>query len=513
MPPEALREPQVFSSKADCFSWGVLAIQVMSRDIPAPGPQFEKVRGSHYQSGCTDVPVPEERRRQLHIAKIDMAHPLLQLAMNCLSHEDMRPSAGQLCTRIEHLKKSSRFTQSASGRRDSSADSLQQQVEKLVKENHSLRIAIEHKMVTMEAIGREMDNMRQELGQNKETRQQLKVELEESQKCVAELQAENTRLHVDGGTMGLLVQPQSSLSSLRWELRKKAPAIMTRGAAVADGHTAYFNPCFSNVVYSYELAPGSSEGVWSSLPVCPFQRFSLAIIKGKLTTIGGVRANKKCAILLSLSEQQWLKQYPNMPTERCDTTALVSGKTLVVAGGEGEQARKLGTVEVMNTQTEQWQSVTWQPCPISLASSTVCGGQLYLGGGFDKSMEEVHSVYTCSLTKLLTHPPRKSKSLSLGPRSENRIWRQIKELPVGGATLVTVRGQLLALGGRGKMSKQFTGVVHRYNLYEDSWEVISHMKMARSFCLAAVLSEDRLMAVGGHSLDKCVSSVELATVE
>ena len=46
MPPEALREPPVYSKKIDCFSFGVLQIQIMTRQFPDPGPAMQVVEDS-----------------------------------------------------------------------------------------------------------------------------------------------------------------------------------------------------------------------------------------------------------------------------------------------------------------------------------------------------------------------------------------------------------------------------------------------------------------------------------
>ena len=41
MPPEALREPPRYTKKLDCFSEGVILIQVCTRLWPEPGPRTE----------------------------------------------------------------------------------------------------------------------------------------------------------------------------------------------------------------------------------------------------------------------------------------------------------------------------------------------------------------------------------------------------------------------------------------------------------------------------------------
>ena len=373
-----------------------------------------------------------------------------------------------------------------------------------------------------------------------QVRDKLKQELAESQHCISELQAENTRLHVDSGTMGLLVQPHTSLNELRWRQGESAPVLMTRGSVCSHNNKVYFNPCFSNTVYCYTLTEGTTHpllagsskpsgdthiqgrkaehkdsapssddttadstgettashqtqrneekkekrtikratsegplseaaentptGAWSILPACPYQHFSLAVVKGALTTIGGAQSSThKTGSLLSLScpGQQWVERLPCMPTERSYTTAATSGKLLVVVGGEGQGAKKLGTVEVMNIHTEQWQSAAWLPVAVTLASSTVCGGQIYIGGGFDKNTHEDCSVYTCSLARLVTQPARKSRSLSLVQRAEHSVWRAIQDVPLAGAALVSVCGQLLAVGGKTRASGASSTLVHR----------------------------------------------------
>ena len=46
MPPEAISEPPVYSKKMDCFSFGVLQIQIMTRQFPDPGPAMRVIEDS-----------------------------------------------------------------------------------------------------------------------------------------------------------------------------------------------------------------------------------------------------------------------------------------------------------------------------------------------------------------------------------------------------------------------------------------------------------------------------------
>ena len=49
--------------------------------------------------------IADIERRQNHISLVDPNHPLLQIALNCLTDNDgERPSAQQLCERVVALK-------------------------------------------------------------------------------------------------------------------------------------------------------------------------------------------------------------------------------------------------------------------------------------------------------------------------------------------------------------------------------------------------------------------------
>ena len=123
MSPEALDEPPVYSEKLDCFSFGVLTIQVITREFPKPkdrfltmellDPQFpsQRIRAR--------VLVPEQERRQSHINLIPAAHPLLPIALDCIKDRDAeRPTAAQLCETLEQFKSTPLYASSVQQVRD-----------------------------------------------------------------------------------------------------------------------------------------------------------------------------------------------------------------------------------------------------------------------------------------------------------------------------------------------------------------------------------------------------------
>ena len=113
MPPEALEEPPIYTKKLDCFSEGVIMIQVCTRIWPAPGPRSKTVPFPGSPTGMTKVPVLESERRKSHIDMIDGSHPLLPIAMDCICYQEKeRPSSEELCQRMADLKDTGKYQKS-----------------------------------------------------------------------------------------------------------------------------------------------------------------------------------------------------------------------------------------------------------------------------------------------------------------------------------------------------------------------------------------------------------------
>ena len=105
MSPEALDDPPVYTKKLDCFSFGVLCVQVITRQFPDPGPRSKKVQDPRDPKCRLQEVVLETQRRKSHIDLIDPTHPLLPMAIDCLSYNEQdRPSAQDLCHRLAVLK-------------------------------------------------------------------------------------------------------------------------------------------------------------------------------------------------------------------------------------------------------------------------------------------------------------------------------------------------------------------------------------------------------------------------
>jgi hypothetical protein len=361
----------------------------------------------------------------------------------------------------------------------------------------------EREVVQLRQQLQELQQMHQEAMTEKE--RELRQQMESSERERAHLEKrllENDRqLHELEGQLLLRSKDKNHREAARkvdskeniklgWREGKKAPFAYQRFCdAIIDGNEVYFRGG-DHRLFSYNI----SDNSWLQLPNFPFSGCSLAILNGQLTTIGGSSFTNK---LMSLTNEcKWTEKFPPMPTKRMFATAVCTGTVLTIAGGLGENIRRLGTVEVLNLETSRWSTAVDLPESLVCCSAAVHGDQLYVLGD-DKS------VYTCSVSALLQTCTQKSSleertsALSLS-NSSIGVWSKLPDLPVIGSTCVTFCGQLLAVGGRDSDLNPTTAV-YMYSQATNSWNVISHMTTARWHCFAAVLPNNQLMVVGGQT--------------
>ena len=354
---------------------------------------------------------------------------------------------------------------------------------------------------------KQLEKLNEQLPATEQVTPQLQQDLMRKEKVVPKLQPENQHLRqeFDKVSQHSLVAPKAKLA-LKWTTCKAAPCKMHYGSATEFGREAYFRHAFSGQVWSYN----SDMQKWSALPECHRKDFTLTVVDGLVTAVGGVQSGNHINTLLSLKKEggkwKWVDYFRPMRTKRSLTAVVCSGRALVVAGGEGEWCKTLATVEVMDTDTFKWSTASSLPQPLSDASATVCGDRIYLVCGRDEIGFQTKLVFTCSLSTLL-----KSQTTLLKSQTVDSVWHKIAELPVERSTCVTLNGQLLAVGGR-DADRKTNNNIYSYNTETNSWEIISQMPTARYWCLAAVLPGNRLIVVGGENdYTGYTDKVEIAT--
>ena len=342
-------------------------------------------------------------------------------------------------------------------------------------------------------------------------RQELNAQLQQKEEIIKELQEENQRLKQENKHLlqELAIVRQKNELRLSWKKCRAAPCIMRRGSVTQHNNMAYFRPAGSSQVHSYD----SGSEKWSTLhPECPRKEFTLTVVSDLVTAVGGKYLSNDTNTLLSFKKglrKRWVEHFQPMPTKRALTAVVCSGKALVVAGGvtrgEGGKFVKLTMVEVMDTETQQWSTVSSLPQPLIEPSATVCGDSIYLVGRKEQQRYYTNSVFTCCLSALL-------QSRTVVPLAGNcSVWNTINDLPLKSSTCV-LNGKLLAVGG--KDQGRDTNNIYAYNREASSWNIISHMPTHRFQCLVTILPANKLMVVGGETdySEAAIDEVEIATL-
>ena len=544
MPPEAVKDKPVYSEKIDCFSFGVIAIQTMTRLFPQPGDRRKEVEVEGL--GLLEKRISEQERRQNHISKVDPSHPLKAIALSCLKDKDVeRPSAVELCRCIASVKRSHKYIESVREseeqnngialREESLRRQHAQQIEGLQRIIQTQLIRLEEKDQVMEEKDRTIEEKDRAIAAGQQEVQQLRQQLREQvHQLEDEKKGKDSEIlklteHISELELQLRMVPaQQPVASggaegktsikLKWKRGRNAPCEISNNyigemAAAVDGNCMYVMGGLRKDVYMYNV----STLDWSQLPNSMYRGCALAIVNGLLTLIGGTTSGtgitkQLFSLVRKGKSAKWAEEFPPMPTERYGACALCTNKALIVAGGQGLPGiGTIATIEVLNTATLQWSTAVDLPQPMFCGSLLqVSEDCIYMLGAY-KGRSPIKSVYTCSLNTLLQSC--NSQSFGMHPaRSLSRpeVWRSVTDIPAIDSSYVSLHGRLLAISGRHSGNKPITAV-HMYGPSTNSWEVVSHMTTPRTECYAAVLPDNQLIVVGGYTGSGCTDSVEIAT--
>ena len=571
MPPEATKDQPVYSSKIDCFSFGVLEIQVLTRQFPDPGPATQMVQDPRYPMGRLQLVIPDNERRKSHIDLIDPTHALLPTALSCLSDsEEDRPSAQDLCQQLATFKETSRYTQSVeilelqqqlaasdnciqyqqqqlqtkdqqlqgsqrhmhtlhqelqdSQRQLQDSQRLlqdsQRQLQGSQRQNQQLTHRVEETQHTVEDREQRLRQLHQQLEASEQITAQFQHNLLQHEQTISELQQTIDRLRQEQLQAVEEKQPateategplQGTIPNLSWK-QSKAPETMYRGSVAVDTNMVYCTGDGSTTVHTYDL----QKEEWGRVTDCSYPNSCLVIVQDMLTSVGGGPYDRPTNSLLSLTgeggDSKWSPLFPAMPTKRRNTGAVYDGCSLIVAGGyDGD--KRVATVEVLDTNTRQWSTVSSLLDPYSDATLGICGDQLYMLGGIDQCGRGTRSVLTCSVPELLQSCQTQSlagrlRTLTL---KKKQVWRQVADAPHELSTCSVFCGRLVAVGGFDEAGKETTAI-STYNEKTDSWETMADMPTARYEALVAIVS-GKMMVIGGQvGLWTGLDTVEIGTV-
>ena len=546
MPPEAVEGKPIYTEKIDCFSFGVITVQIMTQLLPQPGDQRKKRAGI---LNFFEVRISERERRQNHISKIEPNHPLLAIAFDCLKDKDVeRPSAKELCKRIASLKQSHKYSESVRISEEQNREIIRR-VESLQKQHAQ---EIEYLQQIVQSQRERLDEKDRVIMENNET---IAAGLQEQQKLREQFRKEKDEMDTKilkvttqlKQVLSEMKEIEMRISELELQLRKEDQAVVqqieasnevnSKGNYELEWREGKKAPCKISNIFTGEMAATMNENfvyvmerteiyaynastlTWYHLPGSGYHGCALAFVKDLLTLIGGkknmITTNKLSS--LTLEKRYWTEEFPPMQMKRWGACALCTETALIVAGGEGEaDTGKLATTEVLNTVTHEWSTVVDLPQQMFGGTLLRISDTIYMMGAYDRDGHPIKSVYTCSLNALLqSYNPqslgeRLVRSLSL---SKSKVWRRVTDIPAIDSAYVSLHGQLLAIGGKDSDNKLITAV-YMYNPSTNLWEGISCIAIPRRKSYAAVLPDNQLIVVGGFidNLGNRTDAVDIATI-
>ena len=262
--------------------------------------------------------------------------------------------------------------------------------------------------------------------------------------------------------------------------------VLERRVYVGGGDTDYDD---EHIVFKYD--PDTNN--WSRLPRYQYKRFAISIINSRLTLVGGCDDSRKATNQLAVyepSSQHWTHPYHPMPTPRFRPAVVMYDIWLLVAGGRIVGC-DLATVELLNTSTNQWlASASSLPTPCSFMTSATINNLGYI-------VTASKQVYRVSLPDIVSQTVGQSTA-SKSPT----LWRRLPDTPLERSTTISLRGYLIAVGGR--HDNRTRTDIHLYQPESEQWTKVGDLPNARRYCSCVVLPSGELLVAGGYN-----TSVEL----
>lgn len=238
-------------------------------------------------------------------------------------------------------------------------------------------------------------------------------------------------------------------------------------------------------IYSYDVA----RAKWAALTTSAYTNFTLSVFDNKVVVIGG--SVFRFGSMLGTDGIQFLsplanslktdkKTLPPMGAKRILPAAVSTLTHRMVAGGQGFSP---STIEVLDNRTHHWGTASASFTGLQNPRMTLCEGNVYL--------LQDYKFFSISLESLLDSCKRKTSL------EKSNTWSTLAHIPVQyGAGLVTLKGQVLAVGGAEN------GSVYAYVKRINQWRLIGKMPSPRYDSLVVVLPSNEMVVVGGQERKK-----------
>ena len=232
------------------------------------------------------------------------------------------------------------------------------------------------------------------------------------------------------------------------------------------------------------------ENVWSQLPECPTQLFSLCSDGENLFISCGIGNT----LIFSMTKNGiWQQTIPPISEEcMCSLSAFLHHQNYyVIACGLDKEKRAMKSVEICDTATSTWH--TAQPLPMAGHSmcSVVFGDTWYLSGVWKDMMPHIYKV---SITSLI-------ESATKGDINGQLLWEEVVSPPSDRFYLFEFRNALTAVGG-----KDFSQDIYQYNRNAKAWFKIGLLPTGLDVPIAVELPHSgELLVASGRTRENSYS--------
>jgi hypothetical protein len=569
MPPEAQRDPPRYTKKLDCFSEGVLMVQVCTRLWPDPGPRTQIVQDFRSPTGTIEMPLLEPERRKNHIELIEPTHPFVPIAVECLSYqENDRPSSEELCQRLADLKETSKYVESAQ-QTEKVQDNFEATTIKLKEKIRDLQIRetdyvqqiqeqyheIQVKDTQLQIKARELDQKEKEIASQQKRVQQLNRKLEEQEKAATKRDQTNRSLQRQVDMLQDLARqrPEQSDAPPQPPPRMRPPSQSLEGSFEEE-----------HVYTSLIISPPPVPPIIKTPPrpkprPKPPAKQKIALEWRDGGTAPDVMERGDVVVLgnnvyfmsvhgevcsYDMVTKTW-KVLPECPY--CySSLAVVHGFITAIGGCVADRLSPENKLLCLMREKE-WVKY-FPPMPTKRWKSSVVATKQHLvvAGGKMESPTQLNTVEVMDVQTLvwstvasLPHPFSEASAAFCGDQlymlggfddngktrsvltcslkellygfKASGVWNRVTDVPTTRSTCAAINGCLLSVGGLDAQNRK-TSAVYLYNSSVNSWELVSNTPTPQYNRLVAVLPNNEIMAVGGCTTFK-VNKVDIARIK
>ena len=264
------------------------------------------------------------------------------------------------------------------------------------------------------------------------------------------------------------------------------------------------------LMFSYKL----TDDQWRMLPVLPQYSGVPTNINNDISYIGGLdpSTNRSTNKVITLLNNQWTSQYPNMITARRHHVVVSYQHYTIVAGGYGEDGSTLDTIEVFNCNNYQWTILsTHLPKPMKFINATTCNQSFIIAGYDGADGKKYNGTFIITMDSLVG--TEQQQSLTSSTSEHDNKWSQLCPTPYWNTTIVPNTTPPVIIGGHDEQMK----AVNNISLYDDnsnSWRTVSSLPISCAEATVATINNIMIVAGGytDHSTIETANATTLTSV-